>query len=236
MQKLSAILVAVALTAACGGGGGGPVRPPDEATPAGNAQINGAGATFPYPIYSKWFSEYNKLNPNMQINYQSIGSGGGIRQIIERDRVLRRHRRPDDRRDRSRQGSGTRFCTSRPCSAPSCPSTTSRASAAAEVHRAGARGHLSRQDHEVERSGDRARINPGVDAAGHRHHRRRTARTAPARRTSGSTILSKVSPEWKEQGRRRHVGQLAGRRRRQGQRRRRRARQADAQARSATSS
>ncbi len=43
--------------------------------------INGAGATFPYPIYSKWFSEYNKLHPNVQINYQSIGSGGGIRQV-----------------------------------------------------------------------------------------------------------------------------------------------------------
>ena len=44
-------------------------------------QINGAGATFPYPIYSKWFAEYNKLHPNVQINYQSIGSGGGIRQL-----------------------------------------------------------------------------------------------------------------------------------------------------------
>src|ERR1700693_5375467 len=44
-------------------------------------QINGAGATFPYPIYSKWFSEYNKMHPNVQINYQSIGSGGGIPQL-----------------------------------------------------------------------------------------------------------------------------------------------------------
>ncbi|MFY9673974.1 MAG: phosphate ABC transporter substrate-binding protein PstS, partial [Terriglobales bacterium] len=44
--------------------------------------LNGAGATFPYPIYSKWFSEYNKLHPDVQINYQSIGSGGGIRQVI----------------------------------------------------------------------------------------------------------------------------------------------------------
>src|SRR5205809_2045291 len=44
-------------------------------------QINGGGATFPYPIYSKWFAEYNKLHPNVQINYQSIGSGGGIRQV-----------------------------------------------------------------------------------------------------------------------------------------------------------
>ena len=49
--------------------------------PAGAQQINGAGATFPFPIYSKWFSEYNKLHPNVQINYQSIGSGGGIRQL-----------------------------------------------------------------------------------------------------------------------------------------------------------
>jgi phosphate transport system substrate-binding protein len=43
--------------------------------------IDGAGATFPYPIYSKWFSEYNKLHPNVEINYQAIGSGGGIRQL-----------------------------------------------------------------------------------------------------------------------------------------------------------
>ena len=46
--------------------------------------INGAGATFPFPIYSKWFSEYNKLKPEVQINYQSIGSGGGIKQITEK--------------------------------------------------------------------------------------------------------------------------------------------------------
>ena len=44
-------------------------------------QIDGAGATFPYPIYSKWFAEYNKMHPEIQINYQSIGSGGGIRQL-----------------------------------------------------------------------------------------------------------------------------------------------------------
>jgi len=44
--------------------------------------LNGAGATFPYPMYSKWFSDYNKLHPDIQFNYQSIGSGGGIRQVI----------------------------------------------------------------------------------------------------------------------------------------------------------
>jgi len=47
-------------------------------------QINGAGATFPNPIYTKWFSEYNKLHPNVEINYQSVGSGAGIRQVTNR--------------------------------------------------------------------------------------------------------------------------------------------------------
>jgi phosphate transport system substrate-binding protein len=46
--------------------------------------MNGAGATFPYPIYSKWFDEYTKVDPTVRFNYQSIGSGGGIRQISER--------------------------------------------------------------------------------------------------------------------------------------------------------
>jgi phosphate transport system substrate-binding protein len=48
---------------------------------AQTVQINGAGATFPYPIYSKWFAEYNKIHSNIEVNYQAIGSGGGIRQI-----------------------------------------------------------------------------------------------------------------------------------------------------------
>ncbi|HEV2196872.1 MAG TPA: phosphate ABC transporter substrate-binding protein PstS [Candidatus Acidoferrum sp.] len=49
----------------------------------GTLSINGAGATFPYPMYSKWFDEYHKKNPKLEINYQSIGSGGGIRQVTE---------------------------------------------------------------------------------------------------------------------------------------------------------
>ncbi len=48
----------------------------------GQTTLNGAGATFPYPMYSKWFSEYQKVKPDVQINYQSIGSGGGIRQVL----------------------------------------------------------------------------------------------------------------------------------------------------------
>ena len=54
------------------------------AAPAWAQNINAAGATFPYPIYSKWFDEYHKLHPTVQINYQSIGSGGGIRQLLDK--------------------------------------------------------------------------------------------------------------------------------------------------------
>jgi len=46
--------------------------------------INGAGATFPFPLYSKWFAEYDKQHPGEQFNYQSIGSGGGVKQITEK--------------------------------------------------------------------------------------------------------------------------------------------------------
>ena len=71
--------VVAGLAAACGGGGD------QGGTATGTAaQINGAGATFPYPIYSKWFAEYNRLHPNVRINYQSQGSGAGIRQLTSR--------------------------------------------------------------------------------------------------------------------------------------------------------
>ena len=66
---------AIALAAACALVAG--------AAAQGTMKINGAGATFPYPLYSKWFSEYNKLHGNVEINYQSIGSGGGIQQVIK---------------------------------------------------------------------------------------------------------------------------------------------------------
>ena len=84
-MKLSAVALSLTLLcAACGGGSSQPVG--TETPPASNSgatvQINGAGATFPNPLYSKWFSEYNKLHPNVEINYQSIGSGGGIRQLL----------------------------------------------------------------------------------------------------------------------------------------------------------
>ena len=54
------------------------------ASAADKLLLNGAGATFPFPLYSKWFSEYNKLHPEYQFNYQSIGSGGGIQQVTNK--------------------------------------------------------------------------------------------------------------------------------------------------------
>ena len=67
-RKVKKLLVAVALVA--------------FALASAQAQkLTGAGATFPYPIYSKWFTEYRAAHPGVQVNYQSIGSGGGIRQV-----------------------------------------------------------------------------------------------------------------------------------------------------------
>jgi phosphate transport system substrate-binding protein len=73
------LLVAVA---ACAPKEQTPAATGSSAVPAGaEITINGAGATFPYPIYSKWFDEYHNAHPNVRINYQSIGSGGGIKQL-----------------------------------------------------------------------------------------------------------------------------------------------------------
>jgi phosphate transport system substrate-binding protein len=69
---LSVLIVIVASTACNSGGGGGTT---------GTVSLQGAGATFPNPLYQKWLSEYGKLHSNVKIDYQSIGSGGGIKQL-----------------------------------------------------------------------------------------------------------------------------------------------------------
>ena len=133
-------------------------------------QINGAGATFPYPIYSKWFAEYNKLHPNVQINYQSIGSGGGIRQVTNQTVFFGATDGPmTDEQLLAAPGKILHFPTVLGAVVPvyNIPGVNGRA----EVHRAGARRHLPRQDHEVERPGDRE-AEPGRQPAGDRHHRR----------------------------------------------------------------
>ncbi len=75
----------VATLAACGGGEGGssPAQMAQGGAEDGSGvMLTGAGATFPYPIYSSWFDAYSRANP-VRVNYQSIGSGGGIRQLTE---------------------------------------------------------------------------------------------------------------------------------------------------------
>jgi phosphate transport system substrate-binding protein len=76
MKNAAAVLLGVIL-AGCNSS-----NPSASSKHEGTVLVNGAGATFPYPIYAKWFDEYHKLHPDIQINYQSIGSGGGLRQLI----------------------------------------------------------------------------------------------------------------------------------------------------------
>lgn len=89
IRRTFLLLSAVTMFSACKGADDGGVGAPgaSSASPAaagGDIHLTGAGATFPYPLYSKWVSDFGVKNPSVKINYQSIGSGGGIRQITER--------------------------------------------------------------------------------------------------------------------------------------------------------
>jgi phosphate transport system substrate-binding protein len=79
MRRTSLLAIPILLAAACAPKE--PSNPKDTTAATGEITINGAGATFPYPLYSKWFDEYHKAHPNVRVNYQSIGSGGGIKQL-----------------------------------------------------------------------------------------------------------------------------------------------------------
>jgi len=76
------IVATAAVVAACGGGSPQSGGAAQAGAASGSVDLTGAGATFPYPLYSKWFSDYAKTK-GVRINYQSIGSGGGIRQLSE---------------------------------------------------------------------------------------------------------------------------------------------------------
>ena len=87
VRRLLRVTVAVLATSAAACGSPSPQQtgqPAQSPANARSAQINGAGATFPNPIYSKWFAEYSRLQPDVRFNYQPIGSGGGIRQLTNR--------------------------------------------------------------------------------------------------------------------------------------------------------
>ena len=139
------------------------------ATPACAQDLNGAGATFPYPIYDKWFKVY-AAKTGVKINYQSIGSGGGVRQFTEGTVDFGASDAPmSDEELAKLKGPGTphphgarrrRHHVQRP-----------RVDQALESHRPTGRRNLHRQGVEVERTGNR-RAEPGRDASQQGHRRR----------------------------------------------------------------
>src|ERR687884_1404552 len=76
------VIAAAACIAGCGGDSQQAANAAPSGRASGSVDLTGAGATFPYPLYSKWFSDY-AARTGVRINYQSIGSGGGIRQLSE---------------------------------------------------------------------------------------------------------------------------------------------------------
>ena len=171
------------------------VRPPRRSTGTTDADLTGAGATFPYPIYSKWFADY-AAKTGVKINYQSIGSGGGIRQLSEQTVDFGASRRADDRR-RDGEGEGR--------ADPAHPDRArrrrhhvqpSRRHAAAQAHRSGLAdiflGKITKwNDARI------AALNAGVDAARDATSSSCIAPTAAARRYIFTDYLSAVSPAWK---------------------------------------
>ena len=195
------------------------------AAPAQTVQINGAGATFPYPIYSKWFSEYNKLHPEVAVNYQSIGSGGGIRQLSNQTVFFGATDGPmTDEQLQAAPGRILHFPTVLGADVPiyNIPGVSAELKFTGQLLADIFLGKVTKWNDPAI-----AGLNPGVKLP--------DTEIAVAHRSDGSgttyifvDYLSKVSPRVEEEGRRRDLGQLAGRRRRQGQRRRGRPRQADA--------
>ena len=94
LLTVGTISLASLMSSGCGGGGN-------------ITTLQGAGATFPAPLYQRWFSEYHKLHPEVEINYQRIGSGAGIQQVHRRPGELRGQRRGHEGRGHG-QGRGRR--------------------------------------------------------------------------------------------------------------------------------
>ena len=91
-------LVPLLAVAGCGGSG-------SAESSATAVKLQGAGASFPAPLYNKWFKAYGAAHPNVLVDYQSVGSGGGVKSVIDHDRRLRRQRRGDEA---GRHGQGAR--------------------------------------------------------------------------------------------------------------------------------
>ena len=170
------------------------------ATLGAQAIINGAGATFPNPIYSKWFAEYNKLHPDVQINYQSIGSGGGIRQVSKQTVFFGATDGPmTDEQLQAAPGKILHFPTVLGAVVPiyNMPGVNAELKFTGPVLADIFLGKITKWNDPAI-----AKANPGVTAAGHRHHRR-----APLGRLRHDLHLGRLPREGvagvEEQGRRR---------------------------------
>ena len=164
------------------------------AVPASAVDITGAGATFPYPIYAKWAEAY-KAKTGVGMNYQSIGSGGGIKQIQAKTVDFGASDMPLKPEELEKDGL-VQFPAVIGGVVP-VDQPRRREAGRAEADRCRARRHLSRQDQEVERPSD-CRAQPDAQDARPEHHRR-----APLGRLGHDVhlltdYLSKVSPEWKD--------------------------------------
>ena len=80
LATMALLLVSISTLCACNGSGSANITDSNKTTDVSNIGLNGAGATFPAPLYMKWFDEYSKLT-GIDINYQAVGSGAGITAI-----------------------------------------------------------------------------------------------------------------------------------------------------------
>ena len=155
--------------------------------------ITGAGATFPYPIYAKWADAY-KTKTGIGMNYQSIGSGGGIKQIQSKTVDFGASDAPLKPEDLDNPG---------PDAVPgdhwrhrAGGESRRRRARRPEAHRPGARRHLSGQDQELERQGDRG-PESRPQAEQRVDHAWSAAPTAPARRSTSPITCRRSAREWK---------------------------------------
>ena len=196
----------------------------------GTLSINGAGATFPYPMYSKWFDEYHKKHANMQINYQSIGSGGGIKQVTEGTVDFGASDGPmnDEQMKAYQDKHGfaiLHFPTVLGADVPTynIPGVSAELNFTPEALAGIFLGKITKWN------------DPAIAEReqGRQTSRQRHRRGPPLRWQRHDLHLDRLSFQgqrgMEEQSRQGHLGELAGRTRRQGQRRRRRPGQADSQ-------
>ena len=183
--------------------------------PASAADITGAGSTFVYPVLAKWADVYKK-DTGIGLNYQSIGSGGGIKQITNKTVTFGASDMPLTPEDVAKNN----FVQFPVINGSVVPLFEPAGHQARRAHARWPdhRQDLPRRDHQMERSGDRQAQSRRQTA------RHRDCRRAPLGRLRHHVHLDQLSlqgqPGMEEQGRREHRGRMAGRHRRQGQRRR----------------